>query len=110
MVLGNRSNTIMQSAFFRITNVIPYELAQEQMKKAIVKSYGMKGETIVNMNFAAVDAGGIMFRRLKFLQNGQKLKWVADDANKRPAFIKNIVDVINAQKGDTFLFQLSMAD
>jgi pyruvate-ferredoxin/flavodoxin oxidoreductase len=56
--LGNRTNTILQSAFFRITGVIPVELAVEQMKKAIVKSYGKKGEDVVNMNFAAVDRGG----------------------------------------------------
>lgn len=41
--LGNRTNTIMQSAFFKITNVIPYELAVSEMKKAIDKSYGTKG-------------------------------------------------------------------
>ena len=56
--LGNRTNTIMQSAFFKITNVIPYELAVSEMKHAIEKSYGKKGEAVVNMNYAAVDAGG----------------------------------------------------
>ena len=56
--LGNRTNTILQSAFFKIANVIPYELAVEKMKEAIVKSYGKKGENIVNMNYAAVDRGG----------------------------------------------------
>ena len=56
--LGNRTNTILQSAFFKISGVIPYDLAVEQMKKAIVKSYGKKGEDIVNMNYAAVDRGG----------------------------------------------------
>jgi len=100
--LGNRSNTIMQSAFFRITNVIPYELAQEHMKKAIVKSYGMKGEAIVNMNFAAVDAGGNNVQKIEVLAEWAKIKVGADDeSNDRPAFIKNIVDVINAQKGDS---------
>jgi len=100
--LGNRSNTIMQSAFFRITNVIPYELAQEHMKKAIVKSYGMKGETIVNMNFAAVDAGGNNVQKIEVPAEWAKIKVGADDeSSNRPAFIKNIVDVINAQKGDS---------
>lgn len=56
--LGNRTNTILQSAFFRITGVIPVEQAVEQMKKFIVKSYGKKGEDIVNKNYAAVDRGG----------------------------------------------------
>ncbi len=56
--LGSRTNTIMQSAFFKIANVIPFEKAVEEMKHAILKSYGKKGEDIVNMNYAAVDAGG----------------------------------------------------
>jgi pyruvate-ferredoxin/flavodoxin oxidoreductase len=56
--LGNRTNTILQSAFFKISNVIPYELAVEKMKYAINKTYGKKGEDIVNMNYAAVDRGG----------------------------------------------------
>ena len=56
--LGGRTNTILQSAFFKITGVIPYEDAVAFMKKAIVKSYGKKGENIVNMNYAAVDRGG----------------------------------------------------
>ena len=56
--LGGRTNTILQSAFFKITGIIPYEQAVEYMKKAIVKSYGKKGEHIVNMNYAAVDRGG----------------------------------------------------
>ena len=56
--LGNRTNTILQSAFFKISGVIPYDLAVEQMKKFIVKSYGKKGEDVVNMNYAAVDRGG----------------------------------------------------
>ena len=51
--LGNRTNTILQSAFFRITEVIPIDLAVEQMKKFIVKSYGKKGEDVVNKNYAA---------------------------------------------------------
>jgi len=99
--LGNRSNTIMQSAFFRITNVIPYELAQEHMKKAIVKSYGKKGESIVNMNFAAVDAGGNNVQKIEVPAEWAAIKVEADEISKRPAFIKNVVDVINAQKGDT---------
>ena len=55
--LGNRTNTILQSAFFRITEVIPIDLAVEQMKKFIVKSYGKKGQDIVDKNYAAVDRG-----------------------------------------------------
>ncbi|MCF0210072.1 MAG: pyruvate:ferredoxin (flavodoxin) oxidoreductase [Bacteroidales bacterium] len=99
--LGNRTNTILQSAFFKIANVIPYTLAVEKMKEAIVKSYGKKGENIVNMNYAAVDRGGDV------VKVEVKKEWLNEDeskdaiANNHPEFIKNIVDVINAQEGDT---------
>ena len=55
--LGTRTNTIMQAAFFKVANVIPYEKAEAEMKNAIYKSYGKKGEDVVNMNYAAIDKG-----------------------------------------------------
>ncbi|MCQ2197530.1 MAG: pyruvate:ferredoxin (flavodoxin) oxidoreductase, partial [Bacteroidaceae bacterium] len=97
--LGNRTNTILQSAFFRITEVIPVELAVEQMKKAIVKSYGKKGEDVVNMNFAAVDRGC----EYKTLAVDPAWANLADDeaiVRDEPAYITNLVRVINAQNGD----------
>jgi len=99
--LGNRTNTIMQAAFFKITNVIPFELAVDQMKKAIVKSYGMKGEQIVNMNFAAVDAGGNNVSKIEVPKEWAKLTIEAEVIDEdRPEFIRMAVDMINAQKGD----------
>ncbi len=99
--LGNRTNTIMQAAFFKITNVIPFELAVEQMKKAIVKSYGRKGEQIVNMNFAAVDAGGNNVVKVEVPKEWAQLAVEAEEVDMdRPEFIRKAVDVINAQKGD----------
>ncbi|HYQ59389.1 MAG TPA: pyruvate:ferredoxin (flavodoxin) oxidoreductase [Draconibacterium sp.] len=100
--LGTRTNTIMQSAFFKITEVIPYELAVEKMKAAIVKSYGNKGEHIVNMNYAAVDAGGKNVEKVDVPAEWAAIV-VADDASAdadRPEYITKVVDVINAQKGD----------
>lgn len=101
--LGNRTNTIMQSAFFKITNVIPYELAVKEMKAAIVKSYGTKGEAIVNMNYAAVDAGGKEGNLVK-VDVPAEWKNLPDEMpghdGNRPEFIRNVVDVMNAQKGD----------
>ncbi|MCK5168404.1 MAG: 2-oxoacid:acceptor oxidoreductase family protein, partial [Bacteroidales bacterium] len=98
--LGNRTNTIMQSAFFKISNVIPYDSAVEEMKKAIVKTFGRKGEDIVNMNKAAVERGGdaeevIIPAEWKNIE----IKAKTDDRNI-PDFIKNIAEPINAQKGD----------
>ncbi|WP_075557003.1 pyruvate:ferredoxin (flavodoxin) oxidoreductase [Parabacteroides timonensis] len=97
--LGNRTNTILQSAFFRITGVIPVDLAIEQMKKFIVKSYGKKGEDVVNKNYAAVDRGG------EYTQLAVDPSWanLPDDevvANNDPAFINDVVRPINAQDGD----------
>jgi pyruvate-ferredoxin/flavodoxin oxidoreductase len=99
--LGNRTNTIMQSAFFKVSEVIPYELAVEQMKTAIAKTYGKKGEMIVNMNYAAVDAGGDITKiEVPKEWSKIKVKEVKDD-RVIPDFIKNVFDPINKLKGDT---------
>jgi len=97
--LGNRTNTILQSAFFRITGVIPVELAVEQMKKFIVKSYGNKGQDVIDKNYAAVDRGG------EYKQFAVDAAWanLADEAateDDAPAFIQEMVRPINAQAGD----------
>ena len=97
--LGNRTNTILQSAFFRITGVIPVDLAVEQMKKFIVKSYGKKGQDVVDKNYAAVDRGG------EYKQLAIDAAWanLADDVKAEddaPAFVKELVRPINAQAGD----------
>jgi pyruvate-ferredoxin/flavodoxin oxidoreductase len=97
--LGNRTNTILQSAFFRITNVIPVDLAIEQMKKFIVKSYGKKGEDVINKNYAAVDRGG-EYRQLAVDASWANLTDDDAPANNNPAFINDIVFRINAQGGD----------
>ena len=100
--LGTRTNTIMQSAFFKITGVIPYDMAVEAMKKAIVKSYGSKGEKIVNMNYAAVDAGGKNVVKVNVPAEWKNIK-LEDEvaATDRPEYISNFVDIINAQKGNS---------
>ena len=97
--LGNRTNTILQSAFFRITEVIPVDLAIEQMKKFIVKSYGKKGEDVVNKNYAAVDRGG-EYKQLAVDKAWASLEAPKAAANDDPDYINNIVRPINAQNGD----------
>ena len=96
--LGNRTNTILQSAFFRITEVIPVDLAVEQMKKAIVKSYGKKGEDVVNMNYAAVDRGG-EYKQLPVDPAWANLPEDEKVVRDEPAFISDLVRPINAQNG-----------
>ena len=103
--LGNRTNMVMMSAFFKLANVIPMEDAIKYMKDAIKKSYGRKGEDIVNMNNAAVDQGYGALIKIDV-----PAAWAdAVDAPKaettsccseRPEFITEVVDPINAQEGD----------
>ena len=97
--LGNRTNTILQSAFFRITGVIPVDLAVEQMKKFSVKSYGKKGEDVVNKSYAAVDRGG-EYKELAVDPAWANLAADAAQPNDDPAFINEVVRPINAQDGD----------
>ncbi len=101
--LGSRTNTIMQSAFFKIADVIPFEKAVEEMKHAILKSYGKKGEDIVNMNYAAVDAGGSAVEKVEVPAEWANIEVKAAAAKvdaARPEFVQQIVDPINALKGD----------
>ena len=97
--LGNRTNTILQSAFFRITEVIPVDLAVEQMKKFIVKSYGKKGEDVVNKNYQAVDRGG-EYQTLAVDPAWANLPEDEKVVRDEPAFISELVRPINAQNGD----------
>ncbi|MFC2775904.1 pyruvate:ferredoxin (flavodoxin) oxidoreductase [Segatella oulorum] len=97
--LGNRTNTILQSAFFRITEVIPIDLAVEQMKAFIVKSYGKKGQDVVDKNYAAVDRGG----EYKELTVDPAWANLPDDTAAKddaPAFVNELVRPMNAQAGD----------
>ena len=98
--LGGRTNTIMQSAFFKVAEIIPYEQAVEKMKAFILKSYGRKGEEIVKMNNAAVDRGGEV-EKIEVPAEWAKLgpDEIADNGNV-PDFIKNVVQPINAMRGD----------
>ena len=101
--LGNRTNTILQSAFFKISGVIPYDLAVEQMKKFIVKSYGKKGEDIVNMNYAAVDRGGEI-TKVEIPAEWAKLDCTTDFVFEHnaddPEFINKVMRPMVAQCGN----------
>ncbi len=98
--LGNRTNTIMQSAFFKIANVIPYDQAVDQMKKFVIRSFGRRGEEIVRMNHEAIDRGGNV-TKIEVPAEWAKLEDEVDTSNDNlPDFIKNVVMPINAQQGD----------
>lgn len=98
--LGSRTNTILQSAFFKIANVIPYDLAVKEMKKAIDRSYGRKGENIVNMNYKAVEEGGNIVK-VDIPEEWKNIEIKKEkDTRDIPEFIKNVVEPINSQRGN----------
>ena len=101
--LGGRTNTILQSAFFRITGIIPAEDAVKYMKDAALKSYGKKGENIVNMNYAAIDRGG-EYTEVKVPAEWAEInaKFTNPNASRLATpFVKEVADIVNAQCGDT---------
>jgi len=98
--LGNRTNTIMQAAFFKLANIIPYEQAEKEMKKAIYKTYGRKGEDVVNMNYAAVDRGS-QVEKVEIPAEWANIKvGTVEDKRDIPEFYRNVVDPIIGLKGD----------
>ncbi|MDI9496845.1 MAG: pyruvate:ferredoxin (flavodoxin) oxidoreductase [Bacillota bacterium] len=107
--LGNRTNMIIQAAFFKLANVIPIDDAVKYLYDAIEKSYGKKGDAIVEMNKAAVDKG---IAELVKIDIPEAWKNAVDDnkakaglaaaytEDEKPEFIKNVADVMNRQQGD----------
>jgi len=98
--LGGRINTICQAAFFKLAKIIPVDDAVTFMKKAAYKSYGKKGDDIVNMNYAAIDAGIGAVVEVKVPAEWADAKDAAVVKKAVPAFIRDVVEVMNAQEGD----------
>jgi pyruvate-ferredoxin/flavodoxin oxidoreductase len=99
--MGARINTIMQTCFFAISGVLPRDEAIEQIKKAIKKTYGKRGEAVVQKNFAAVDAA------LAHLEKVELPSAVSSDfdlvdviSNKAPKFVHDVLGQIAAGHGD----------
>lgn len=99
--LGSRINMIMQSAFFKLANVIPYEDAKKHLKDSIVKSYGKKGEDVVNMNYKAVDSVDSI-HKVSYPASWANLENVNQFISHKevPDYIRDIQMPVNAQKGD----------
>ena len=100
--LGNKTNAILQSAFFKLANIIPVDDAVTYMKAAIVKSYGKKGEKVVNMNYAAVDAGLSGLTKIDVPASWKDAKDVDQEAIKKvlPEYVEKLMVPMNALKGD----------
>ncbi|BCV20011.1 pyruvate:ferredoxin (flavodoxin) oxidoreductase [Moorella sp. Hama-1] len=99
--LGSRINVIMQTAFFKIANVIPAEDAIKYIKDSIVKTYGKKGDRILNMNFAAVDRALDALEEIKYPASwAGAVDEAAATAAAEPEFIQKVLRPMNALKGD----------
>ncbi len=104
--MGNRSNTILQAAFFKLANVIPVEEAVQHMKDAIVKSYGHKGMDIIMMNYNAVDAGIESVREVLIPAGWVDAVDEADepvidtDRAELAEYVKDVMIPANAMRGD----------
>ena len=111
--LGGRFNMVMQSAFFKIANIIPIDTAVEYLKDAIVKSYGKKGQNIVDMNNGAVDKGIEALHRVSVPADWADAAEEKAEVKDVPEFITEIQDVMNRQEGDKLpvsKFASEMAD
>lgn len=100
--LGNRINTILQAAFFELTNVIPLEMAVQAMKQGNYDSYFKKGgQEIVDKNNRAVDVGIEGLVKVEVPEAWAKATDFPQDNSHLPAFIRDIVEPMNRQEGDT---------
>lgn len=98
--LGTRINMIMQSAFFKLANIIPVEDAMKYLKQSVVDSYGNKGEKVVNMNYEAIDRGVNALVKVTVPAEWANAVETKTDERNVPDFIKNILEPMNAQEGD----------
>ncbi len=98
--LGGRINMVMQTAFFKLAKVIPFEQAVELLKDSIQKTYGKKGEKIVNMNNAAVDQAEANLKEVNYPDSWADAEDEHAEEADEPAFISEVVRPMLAQKGD----------
>ena len=109
--LGGRINMIMQTAFFKLANVLPFKEAVALLKDSVVHAYGNKGEAIVNMNIAAVDRAIDALQEVKYPARWAEAKDAADHhACDDPAYIRDIVRPVLAQEGDKLPVSLFSPD
>ena len=105
--LGGRINTVLQSAFFKLANIIPAEDAIRLMKEAAKKTYGRKGDDVVNMNYAAIDAGAEKVVKVEVPQEWKNCEpevlGVVHTEGKKEVldFVNNIQSAVSAQEGNS---------
>ncbi len=105
--LGNKTNTVLQSAFFSIANIIPADEAIDYMKKAAYKSFAKKGEEIVNMNYAAIEKGAGEVIKVDVpaawanAEGTLPVQVATGDRKDLVDYVNNILIPVNAQRGDS---------
>ncbi|WP_461204539.1 pyruvate:ferredoxin (flavodoxin) oxidoreductase [Clostridium sp. DL1XJH146] len=98
--LGGRINMIMQAGFFKLANIIPIDEAVKYLKDAVVKSYGKKGQKVVDMNYAAIDKGLEAIVKIDIPESWKTAEDVEAEKVELPKFFEDICVPVNAQKGD----------
>ena len=98
--LGNKTSIVLQSAFFKIANVIPFDDAVGYMKDAVVKSFAAKGEKIVSMNHAAIAEGEKNIKKIDVPADWKNAVDAEKSAAEVPEFVEKILIPCNAQRGD----------
>ena len=99
--LGSRINMVIQSAFFKLSEVLPLDEAVAHLKKSIVDAYGTKGEKIVNMNYEAVDKGIESLVKVEVPENWKNAEDEKQEDTYLPEFINEILVPMNRQEGDS---------
>ncbi len=94
--MGKRTNTILQASFFALAKVLPIEDAVKYMKEAAYKSYSKKGEAVVNMNYAAIDAGVTAFVKVDVPASWANAEDAKDDVKLtgKPELVKMVKEVM----------------
>jgi pyruvate-ferredoxin/flavodoxin oxidoreductase len=99
--MGTRINTIMQTCFFAISGVLPRDEAIEQIKKAIYKTYGKRGEAVVAKNYAAVDHALAHLEQVELpAKTSSSFDLIPSISGKAPEFVRNVLGQIAAGRGD----------
>jgi pyruvate-ferredoxin/flavodoxin oxidoreductase len=98
--LGGRINMIMQTAFFKLANVIPVDDAIAYLKDQIAKMFGKKSQKIVDMNFAAVDQTLDNLVEIKYPESWAEAEGISAAEKDEPEFVKNVMRPMLAQQGD----------
>jgi len=100
--LGGRTNSVLQSAFFKLANIIPMDKAVEEMKKAIYNTYYIKkGQKVVDLNYAAVDRGITGLKKIEIPASWASLKDEKPTTENLPDFIRDVVVPMNRQEGES---------